>query len=124
MTAYADLGGEFNPTFPTHVIFRQGNTTKPDEIKNLHSKDTIATENSATRGQWTWLQLFEAGRPATPSTIPPLPDALVRSSASGLPLVDARVVFPAASGSVWEKRCVVEYYILVDEIDVMEGGLD
>ena len=30
MTAYASLGGEFNPTFPIHVIFRQGNSTNLD----------------------------------------------------------------------------------------------
>ena len=29
--------------------------TQLDKIKNLHTKDTIATENCATRGRSTWM---------------------------------------------------------------------
>ena len=37
-------------------------TTKLDKIKDLHSTDTIATENSGTRGRPIWVHSSQGGK--------------------------------------------------------------
>ena len=45
------IGSQSQPHLENGSVYRQIRPTRLDEIKNFHSTDTIATENSGTRGR-------------------------------------------------------------------------
>ena len=51
-----------HPQFKNGTVYRQVRPTKLDKIKNLHSTDTIDTENSGTRGRPIWVHSSQVGK--------------------------------------------------------------
>ena len=58
----------------------EGSSTTPDKIKNVHSPDTIATENSGTRGGSIWVDSSQVGKAAHKWVCSVVPKELFDSS--------------------------------------------
>ena len=60
--AVTGQASEGHPQLEDGTVYRQLRPTQLDKIKNLHSTDTIDTENSGTRGGPIWVHSSQVGK--------------------------------------------------------------